>query len=468
MTRLVSTIQSLVLAALFATGLAPVLTVSPGARAQPDYELSPDTWNGLGYLLTTATEAKVTVATPSVVDLAALSPEDIVFVVYPRKPLPVTDLIAFVESGGYLLIADDRGSAAELFAAVGLTRIDDGPKDHDALWADQRGFLRLAPAGEHFLFFNVEEVVANHPAALTFSEAPGPAPRPTSRVPVLSFQGGREHLLVEVNLGRGKLIAIADASLFINDMLRRFYGNKQLAANLLRYPCLKEPCTATLVAADTGFTGRFDVEKARLGSTRKDIADLVSLLNDAVAEASRALAEPARATWVAGALGLLLAVFALLLWRAGRSRLSLLRGPAAQTESSPMVDEVRGLLAQAHEGDFGALAPTLAAHGVELARRHRLHELARRAPEPNAGWDEALMAALIRVESEAVGLSSKEAGIWSAERLLKLHEDVETLRRAALRNSRAAQTATKGRPRPDLPQNPPGGASSPTAQRSPP
>lgn len=456
MTRLASSMPGLVLAAL--------LAASASARAEPDYDLSPDTWNGLGYLLTTATEAKVTVSTPPSVDLAALSPEDIVFVVYPRKPLPVTDLMAFVESGGYLLVADDRGSASELFAAAGLTRKDDGPGDHGALWADQRGFLRLTPAGEHFLFFNVEEVIANHPAALTFSDAPGASPRPASRVPVLSFEGGREHLLVEVNHGRGKLIAIADASLFINDMLRRFYGNKQLAANLLRYPCLREPCTATLVAADTGFTGRFDTEKARLGSTRKDIADLVSLLNDAVAEASRALAEPTRATWVAGALGLVLAVLLLLLWRAGRSRLSLLRGPAAQTESSPMIDEVRGLLAQAHEGDFGALAPTLASHGVELARRHRLHDLSRRAPEPNAGWDEALMAALIRVESEAVGLSSKEAGVWSAERLLKLHEDVETLRRAALES----HSATKGRPRPVPSQNPPGGAASPTAQRSPP
>lgn len=452
----------LALAVEFALGLA-----ASSARAQADYDLSPDAWNGLGYLMTTAAEAKVTVSTPPAVDLAALSPEDIVFVVYPRRPLPVQDLLAFVESGGYLLVADDRGSAAELFAAVGLTRNDDGPRDHGELWADQRGFLRLTPAGEHFLFFNVEEIVANHPAALTLSEGSGPHPRPSSRVPVLSFEGGREHLLVEVNHGRGKLIAIADASLFINDMLRRFYGNKQLAANLLRYPCLKEPCRATLVAADTAFTGRFDVEKARLGSTRKDIADLVSLLNEAVGEASRALAEPSRATWVAAVLGLVLAVSALLIWRAGRSRLSLLRGPAAQTASSPMIDEVRGLLAQAHEGDFGALAPTLASYGVELARRHRLHELARRAPAPETGWDEALIAALIRVESEAVGLSSREAGVWSAERLLKLHEDVETLRRAALQSGRAAPTQTKGRAEPNPPRNPPGGASSPPPQRSP-
>ena len=441
--------------ATLALGLLATGAINASARAQPDYDLSPDAWNGLGYLLTTAAEAKVNVTTPNSVDLAALSPEDIVFVIYPRKPLPVEDLLAFVESGGYLLVADDRGSAAELFRAVGLSRRDDGPERHGELWSDQRGFLRLRPAGEHFLFFNIEEIVANHPAALALDE-PTTTPRPISRVPVLSFEDGREHLLVEVNHGRGKLIAIADASLFINDMLRRFYGNKQLAANLLRYPCLREPCTATLVAADTTFTGRFDIEKARLGSTRKDIADLVALMNEAVGEASKALAVPSRAAWVAAMLGLVLLVATLLIWRSGRSRLSLLRGPAAQTASSPMVDEVRGLLAQAQDGDFGALAPTLANHGVEIARRHRLHELARREPAPNTGWDEALMAALIRVESEAVGLSSREAGVWSAERLLKLHDDVETLRRAALQTSRPAATP-----------KPTGGAPSPTTPRSP-
>lgn len=411
------------------------------AFADQDYDLDPETWNGLGYLLTTATEAKVTLSTPERVDLGALVAEDIVFVIYPRDPLPVTDLLAFVEAGGYLLVADDRGRADELFEAVGLSRLDDGPTSHNTLWQGLSGFTRLSPMGEHFLFFNIEEVVANHPAALTLERRPDTAS--SSRIPVLSFEGGQEHLLVEVNHGRGKLIAIADASIFINDMLRRFYGDKQLAANLLRYPCLEEPCRATLVLPGRGFEGRFDSEKARLGSVYGDVAELIAMLNQAIAEGSRALSEPARLRWVATLVLLVLLVLMYRMWLMGRTRPRQLSAPIAHTPSSPMLDEVKGLLAQAHEGDFAALAPPLANLGVDLAKRHRLHELAHRPEPPTTPpdpEDEALRAALIRVESEAVGLRSREAGLWSAERLMRLHADIETLKRAVARTSPRSRT----------------------------
>lgn len=409
-----------------------------------DYDLDPDRWNGLGYLLTTAAEARVTLDTEPAIDLAALEPDDVLVILYPTRPLPVDDLLAFVDSGGYVVLADDHGAARPLLERLGIGRREAGPSSHLAYWDHQEGFALMRPAGKHFLFYNVDEVVANYPASLTIS-SPNPA-----LVPVLSYDGGREHFAIEASLGRGKLLALADPSIFLNDMLRRFYGDKQFIANALRVYCQREPCAARLIGPDATWSGRFDAERARLGGLPKEIEARVDELDEVLAELSAEAAVPPVAVVIA-----LLAGAALVLVMArvrGRERLGVggLVPSVPSQISSPALDDARGLVAQRGEADFSHLALSLGEFALERARKADLEALVRRPdPEPPPIADptrttsaasppapterDRLRAALLRVQTETASLRSQQPTVWSADRFLRLYDDVQVLLHSSAR-----------------------------------
>jgi len=398
-----------------------------------DYDLDPERWNGLGYFLTTAAEARVTLAQGDVVDLSELAPEDVLVLLYPTAPLPVSDLLAFVETGGYVIVADDHGSAQALLRPLGITRRDAGPTTPQRLWEAQDGFPIVAPAGEHFLFFNVTEVVANYPAALGIDESRA------GLQPLLSFQGGREHFAIEASLGSGRALAIADPSIFLNDMLHRFYGDKQFVANVLRLYCQREPCRARLVRPGATWSGHFDADRARQGSRVKQLEVRVTELNQALAELSAALAE---APWALALAGLAL-LFVILLSARVRARehgqvMRLLPSVPSQA-SSPALDDARGLVAQRHEADFSHLALKLGE--LSLERWHRADIAAFLATLPDAAQREQLQAALLRVSAETASLRSPQPPIWSAARFLRLHEDVQLLGRSCLDAPRGRRKA---------------------------
>ncbi len=432
--------------ALAAT-LALVLSAGSHEANARDYDLDPDRWNGLGYLVTTANEARVTLDVSNAIDLGALEPEHVLVLLYPTGPLPLDDLFAFVESGGYLIVADDQGSSRQLLERVGIRRRDAGPAGHLAFWDQQEGFPILRPAGTHFLFYNVEQVVANYPAALTI-------PEPASNLrPILSFEGGREHFAVEAELGAGKLLAVADPSIFLNDMLRRFYGDKQFAANALRLYCQREPCGATLVRPGATFTGKFDAERARLGGLPKEIRARVEELNEALATFSSAVAEPPNAIAVAAVIAALLVLLATRVRGRERVGVSGLLPSVPSQLSSPALDDARGLVAQRGEADFSHLAQTLGEYALERARRADLASVVR-VPHDTPERDQ-LRAALLRVEAETASLRSRQPPIWSADRFLRLHDDVQVL----LRNTPDAGRHRTGRGDPATARRPSGSPS---------
>lgn len=393
----------------------PALSDNPA-----DYSLDPEAWNGIGYLMTTADEAHVRLEIEPSLDLDTLEPDDAVVLVYPTTELPVADLLAFVDSGGYLVVADDHGTSRPLLDAVGIALDPRGPTTHGKTFEDLDGLPILKPSGEHFLFFNIEEVVANYPAVLRT------AARDTR--PILSFDGGREHLIVEAPRGSGALLAIADPSIFLNEMQRRFYGNKQLAANVLRFYCQREPCRARLLLPGGQLTGHYDARKHRLGTLPRDLEEAIAALDEALAEASLTMAEPPWAWGIAGLAALLALVLAL-------RAIARFRRPVpvpfpagdAHPGEAPALGEARGLVLQRVEADFAGMAQTLGDQGEDLVAIYDLEALARDGGGLAPRDRQALADAMLRVRAEAVSLRSRQPPVVSAERFLRLHADVELL-----------------------------------------
>ena len=398
------------------------LAATAHATEPQDYGLDASTWNGVGYLVTTGTEARVTVEPVTTLDLGQLRPDDVLLWLYPQVELPVADLVAFVEDGGNLIVADDQGSAGPLFAAVGLERLPAAPAAHQRWFENQDGLPILAPSSDHFLFFNVDEIVANHPAAL---RGPGK--------PIVSFDRGDAHLVVERRIGAGALLAIAEPSLFLNQMLRRFYGNKQFAANVMRVYCEHEPCHLRLLLPTTTVSGHYTGGLGRFGALPRLFERAAAAINDALAVLNSTLTEPPWAVSIALLLALgagLLVALALAAWRRPVESPSLAMGVPAR---SPIVSEAIGLAAVRSDADFSALAQALSEHAEHLMTTRYVDDwVAGHRALPRGESDESLHLlrhAVLRVKRDTASLRSRQPPAISAERFVRLYEDVQTLAR---------------------------------------
>lgn len=419
-----------------AGALALVCAALPAWAAAPagvDYEPIDGPWNGVGYLITTGAEARVEVELVDALALGDLSPDDVLLWLYPQAPVPADDLLAFVGDGGRLIIADDHGGADELLAAAGIARRGSGPTAHRRWFEGADGFPILTARGgadAHFLFFNVDEIVANHPSVLTgegraivsFDRPDGPGAEQLD-----------EHLVVERAIGRGALLAIADPSLFLNQMLRRFYGNKQFAANVLRLYCRAEPCRIKLLLPTTRAAGNYASEAGHLGPLPRLVERGATALNEALASLSDLLATPlwtvALALLTALLAGLLLAL-GLATWRARPTSPVLEPGVPAH---SPVVVEARGLSAGRGDADFGELARTLVDRADRLLATRRLAGWIDGHDPPPPGESEASLhaarGAALRVRQDTASLRSRLPAAISSERFVRLFDDVQILAR---------------------------------------
>jgi hypothetical protein len=122
----------------------------------------------------------------------------------------------------------------------------------------------------------VQTVVANHPAVL--SNIGGP-------VVGYSEDGG---LIYDMNLGSGKVIVAADASLLINHMIL-VADNAQLVRNTLRYLCNnRADCRIQLYVGAFEQRGSWG-ELGGLGASREDLARDVSRMNESLRRAMEQL-----------------------------------------------------------------------------------------------------------------------------------------------------------------------------------
>ncbi len=187
-----------------------------------------ESWEGLSQFvaMVEAEIGKDRVVVAPVLDLHALSPADALFIVHPERPIEGEELSTFMRAGGRVVLLDDYGSGDGLEAQFGIRRRPLPRRPAEML----RGNPALAiaePAGEHPVVRSVARVVTNHATGLEHPDLS----------PVLVVRGDGEPdvlLAVAGSVGRGRLLALGDASIPINGMLR-YPGNRSLSMALVRY-----------------------------------------------------------------------------------------------------------------------------------------------------------------------------------------------------------------------------------------
>jgi hypothetical protein len=260
--------------------------VSGSARAQvappddgQDYGLEGEGWSGLSNLFVLAKGEGITLLPQTTLDYSRLSLSEPVIIIYPSEALRADSLTRFVADGGRMLIADDFGQSDELLQRLELTRITPatGALPHDEFLYDNPALPILRPTGVHPMLEGVSAVVANHPSILTNIGGP---------VVSYSEDGG---LIYDMNLGSGKVIVSADASLLINHMVL-VADNGQLIRNTLRYLCQgqAEGCTIQLYVGGFEQRGSWG-DLGGLGATREDVARDMGRWNDALKRAMEQL-----------------------------------------------------------------------------------------------------------------------------------------------------------------------------------
>lgn len=205
------------------------------ARGATEFDTHSDAWDGLRRLCEIAEAEGSALETPAGIEIASLTADDALLIIHPSGQLPVAEITAFLRRGGRVAIADDRGSANQLFDAFRIAREEVSADAQTLELRDNPALLIAQPAGGHPLTKDVRAVVTNHPASLRHAELE----------PVFTL-GDHSALILAGAVGQGRLIAIADSSVFINNMLE-LEGNRRLARNLLRY--LREDHPGRLILA---------------------------------------------------------------------------------------------------------------------------------------------------------------------------------------------------------------------------
>ena len=207
--------------------LALFLSFAQRAHAKPFDPAGAD-WEGCADFIEIAREelgaGRVVVAAK--LDMHELKREDAIVIVHPERTLDAEQLSSFMRHGGRVVLLDDFGTGDALLRHFGIARIPAPQRPAESLRGNPQ-FAIAEPASNHPVVQGVGKVVTNHPTGL----------RHPDLSPVLKIRalGEPEVLLGEAGaVGQGRFLAIGDASIVINSMLR-YPGNKALARGMLHY-----------------------------------------------------------------------------------------------------------------------------------------------------------------------------------------------------------------------------------------
>jgi hypothetical protein len=219
---------------LLASGLCAAIVLAARPARGSAFDAQGEDWEGLSQLVRMAQSelgaAHVAVATT--LALRDLKREDALLLVHPEQTLDVDELAAFLRAGGRIVLLDDYGTGDALLARFGIKRVPLPSRPAEML----RGNPSLAiaePASGHAAVRDVIHVVTNHATGL---EHPALSKLLVVRAAARSDAPPEAdvNLALAGAVGQGRFIAVGDASIAINAMLR-YPGNRALCTALLRY-----------------------------------------------------------------------------------------------------------------------------------------------------------------------------------------------------------------------------------------
>jgi hypothetical protein len=202
--------------------MALVVAVGTIATAAARADAPQEAWDGFERLLAAADSAEVELIKVNKLSLSEVSARDALLIVGPHKQLPVSALSAFLREGGRIALLDDFGSGGRFLAAYQVER-GEAPQGGPALRSDPR-LLLVYPRSEHPLAEGVPVLLTNEASTL----------RHPDLKPVFVFGSSNRALALAGAVGAGRLVAIGDASLLINQLMT-LPSHQRFARNLLEY-----------------------------------------------------------------------------------------------------------------------------------------------------------------------------------------------------------------------------------------
>jgi hypothetical protein len=212
------------------------LLVTGPARAA--FDANDNGWEGTSQLLDLSRERlgrDRVVLTPEL-DYSQLTPADGLLIVHPEVVVSHEQISNFLKAGGRAAVLDDYGEGARLLARFRIQRAQAPLRPAKSL--RQNSNLAIAvPAvehvagyeqGRHPIVSGVEQLVTNHPTALTH-----PNLTPVLEIPAIN-EPDATLAVTGIIAKKGRLFAMGDPSAVINLMFK-YPGNRAFAQGLVDY-----------------------------------------------------------------------------------------------------------------------------------------------------------------------------------------------------------------------------------------
>lgn len=204
-------------------------------RRTQQYDLQAEGWDGLSTFAEVARQMGLSLEAPERVEVSTLSPTDSVLVLGPVDSFPATALTEFLRGGGRMAVVDDSGASA---AFLSLFSVETAQLEDRADLINGNPALAIAePRVAHELTEGIQRLAANHPAVF----------RHSSLVPLFAFYGS-SGLVISGAIESGRLVAVADPGVFINNMLE-LADNRNFSENFLEYLNTRETSDGAPYAA---------------------------------------------------------------------------------------------------------------------------------------------------------------------------------------------------------------------------
>ncbi len=364
--------------------------LGPPPTEEPWFSASDGQWNALGYLGVTATEARVELVTlvpgKDRFDWSTLpsgGDERPVLLFLGSRRIDADALTDFLDDGGDVIVAVDVAPPDAALEALGL-RVSPEGVAHDRFHREHPAFPELTRPREltsdeqRFLWYNVESIVLNHPVALVIDTARDARRRGGPATPLASYSEPERHAAVEVRRGAGIALILADASLFIDEMQQRSYGDKQLVANALRYhcaeppcrgaqPCPPRPCRVIVIPEGVAHIGQYaGTRVTSVASFERFFGRAVDALHALAVDGNSQVGIPLVLRWTTRALTLALAVTVLGVLFVFASPKARAR-PSVRLWGGEPLDRAAALLRDRHSADYSRPARALLESLARLA-----------------------------------------------------------------------------------------------------